>query len=93
MMYEVSKSKALMNAQAVMASAVMFGHGDVVTLSVNDEAVVLSVMCDTAWFVYDREIEWFMDRCMCGVQHWVKENAKSKSFTIFVSWSFNPNWK
>lgn len=91
MMKEVSKSAALLNAQAVMASAVMFGHGEVVTMSVNKEAVVLSLIYDTAWFVYDREIEWLMDRCMCGAQHWLTEDRECHMFTIHVCWSFNPN--
>lgn len=93
MLYEVGKSAALLNAQAVMASASLFGHGDVITLSVNDAAVVLSVTCDTAWFVYEREIEWLMERCMCGVKSWKEDFVESKTFTIHVSWSFNPNLK
>lgn len=93
MMYEVGKSAALLNAQAVMASASLFGHGDVITLSVNDSAVVLSFTYDNAWFVYDREIEWLMDRCMCGAQHWMKEDRVAKTFTIHVCWSFNTNLK
>lgn len=92
-MNEVSKSAALLNAQAIMASAVMFGHGDVVTLSVNEEAVALSVIYDNARFVYDREIEWFMNRCMCGVQHWVTDDKECHMFTIHVVWLFNPNLK
>lgn len=93
MLYNVSKTAALMNAQAIMASAILFGHGDVVTLSVNDSAVVLSVTFDTAWFVYEREIEWFSDRFMVGVQHKMEECVESKSFTIYMFWSFNPNLK
>lgn len=93
MIRDLSKSAALLNAQAVMVSASLFGHGDVITLSVNDAAVVLTITYDFAWFVYVREIEWLMDRCMCGVQHWMKEDRESRTFNIFVSWSFNPNLK
>lgn len=93
MMKEVSKSAALLNAQAIMASAVMFGHGDVVTLSVNKEAVVLSIVYDYAFFVYDREVEWLCDRAMCGVLIWGEDNSCLKVSTIHVSWKFNPNLK
>lgn len=93
MMKEVSKSAALLNAQAIMASAVMFGHGDVVTLSVNEEAVVLSVFYDNAFFVYDREVNWLCDRAMCGIQHWCHEEPNHKGFEIHVYWNFNPNLK
>lgn len=82
-----------MNAQAIMASAILFGHGDVVTLSVNDSAVVMSVTFDTAYHVYEREIEWFFDRVMVGVQHKMEECVESQSFTIYMFWSFNPNLK
>lgn len=93
MMKEVSKSAALLNAQAIMASAVMFGHGDVVTLSVNEEAIVLSVIYDSAFFVYDREVEWLCGRAMCGVQIWGEDNSCLKVSNIHVSWKFNPNLK
>lgn len=93
MMKEVSKSAALLNAQAIMASAVMFGHGDVVTLSVNEEAVVLSLVYDTAYFVYDREVTWICDRAMCGIKCWGDENPSLKTTTIYVAWKFNPNLK
>lgn len=93
MMKEVSKSAALLNAQAIMASAVMFGHGDVVTLSVNEEAIVLSVIYDSAFFVYDREVEWLCGRALCGIQHWCVDDPAIKIFTIHVSWKFNPNLK
>lgn len=78
-----------MNAQAVMSSAIMFGHGDVVTLSVNESAMVLSLIFDSAWYVEEREIEWLMERCMCGVKHWTVDDPEMKMFTISVSWEFN----
>lgn len=93
MMKEVSKSAALLNAQAIMASAVMFGHGNVVTLSVNEEAIVLTLVYDYAFFVYDREVEWLCARAMCGVQIWGEDNSCLKDSTIHVSWKFNPNLK
>ena len=89
MIRNCSKASAYMNAQAVMASAVMFGHGDVVTMSVNDEAIVMTIVYDTAWFVEEREIDWLMERCMCGVKHWTEDNPEMKTFSIFVSWAFN----
>lgn len=93
MMRECSKANAYINAQAVMASAIMFGHGDVVTMSVNENAIVLSLVYDTAWFIEERETEWLMQRCMCGVQHWCVDDPEVKCFSIFVSWEFNPNLK
>ena len=93
MMKEVSRSAALLNAQAVMASAAMFGRGEAVTLSVYATVIILTCTYDTASHVYDREIAWLMDRCMCGVRHWKKEHCQSHTFTISVSWSFNPNLK
>lgn len=91
MIRELSKNAALLNAQAVMASAVMFGHGDVVTLSVNDSAVVLTLVYDTAWYVEEREINWLMERCMCGVKHWCVDDPEIKCFSLYVSWEFNSN--
>ena len=93
MMRECSKASAYMNAQAVMASAIMFGHGDVVTMSVNDSAIVLSLVYDTAWYVEEREIDWLMERCMCGVKHWTIDDVEVKCFSIFVSWEFNKELK
>lgn len=89
MMRECSKATAYMNAQSVMASAIMFGHGDVVTMSVNESAIVLSIVYDTAWFIEERETEWLMERCMCGVKHWCVDDTEIKCFSIFVSWEFN----
>lgn len=91
MIRECSKAYAYMNAQAVMASAIMFGHGDVVTLSVNDSAIVLTLVFDTAWFVEERETEWLMVRCMCGIEHWCVDDTEARCFSISVSWEFNPN--
>lgn len=93
MMRECSKANAYMNAQAVMASAIMFGHGDVVTMSVNESAIVLSLVYDTAWLVEEREMKWLMERCMCGVKHWTVDDPGIKCFSIYVSWEFNPNLK
>lgn len=89
MMRECSKAAAYMNAQAVMAAAVMFGHGDVVTLSVGESAIVLTLVYDTAWYVEEREIDWLMERCMCGVQHRTVDDPEVKTFSIFVFWEFN----
>lgn len=91
MMRECSKASAYMNAQAVMASAIMFGHGDVVTMSVNDSAIVLSVIYDSSWFFYEKELDWLSDRFMCGCKHWFVDDPEMKCFTINVSWEFNPN--
>lgn len=91
MIRECSKASAYMNAQAVMASAVMFGHGDVVTMSVNETAIVLTLVYDSAWFVEEREWEWLSERCMCGIKHWSVDDSEVKCFSIFVSWEFNPN--
>lgn len=88
-MKECSKATAYMNAQAVMASAIMFGHGDVVTLSVNDSAIVLTLVFDSAWFVEERETEWLMQRCMCGVKHWNVDDFEADAFALYVSWEFN----
>lgn len=93
MMKECSKASAYLNAQAVMASAVMFGHGDVVTMSVNDSAIVLTLVYDSAWYVEEREIDWLMDRCVCGVQHKTVDDLEMKTFSIFIFWEFNPNLK
>lgn len=89
MMRECSKAAAYMNAQAVMASAIMFGHGDVVTMSVNDSAIVLTLIYDSSWFVEEREIDWLMERAMCGVKHWTVDDPEMNCFSIFVSWEFN----
>lgn len=89
MMRECSKAAAYMNAQAVMASAIMFGHGDVVTLTVNETAIVLTLTYDSAWFVEEREIEWLSDRFMCGCKHWSVDDPEVDCFSIFVSWEFN----
>lgn len=93
MMREVSKSAALVNAQSVMASAILFGHGDTVTLSCNGSAIVLTIVYDSAWFVYEREIEWLSDRFMAGCKHWFVDDSEVNTFAIFVSWEFNPNLK
>ncbi len=82
-----------MNAQAVMASAIMFGHGDVVTMSVNDSAIVLSLVYDNACYVEELEIDWLMRRSMCGVRHWTVDDPEMKCFSIFVSWEFNKDLK
>ena len=76
-----------------MASACMFGHGDVVTLSVNAEAVLLSIVYDTAHFVFDREIDWLCSRAMCGIKYWDDDEPALKTVTIHVVWKFNPNLK
>lgn len=55
MINNCSKAQALMNAQAVMALAVTFGHGDVVTLSVNGAAVVLTLLYDNGGSDRERE--------------------------------------
>ena len=93
MMRECCKANAYMNAQSVMASAIMFGHGDVVTMSVNESAIVLSLVYDSAWFIEERETEWLMQRCMCGVKHWSVDDPEIECISIFVSWEFNPNLK
>lgn len=89
MMRECSKAAAYMNAQAVMASAVMFGHGDVVTMSVGESAIVLTIIYDSSWYVKDREIDWLMERCMCGVKYWEVDDAEISTVSICVSWEFN----
>lgn len=91
MIKECSKAAAYMNAQAVMASAVMFGHGDVVTMSVGESAIVLTLVCDSARFDEEREIDWLMARAMCGVNHRIVDDSEMKMFSIFVFWEFNPN--
>ena len=93
MMNEVSKYAALLNAQAVMAAAILFGHGDSVTLSCNSAAMVLTLVYDDAWFVYEREIKWLSDRIMCGCNHWSVNDSEVHTSSIFVSWQFNPNLK
>lgn len=91
MMKECSKAAAYMNAQAVMASAVMFGHGEVVTMSVGESAIVLTLVYDSARYNEEREIGWLMERAMCGVNHRVVDDSEVKSFSIFVFWEFNPD--
>lgn len=93
MMNEVSKSAALLNAQAVMAAAIMFGHGDTVTLSCNSTALVLTLVFDDAWFIYERELKWLSDRFMCGCNLWSEDDSEVHTFTIYISWEFNPNLK
>lgn len=93
MMNEVSKYVAQLNAQSVMAAAVLFGHGDSITLSCNSSAIVLTLVYDDAWFVYEREIEWLSHRIMCGCNHWSVNDSEVHTFTIYVSWEFNPNLK
>ena len=93
MMRECSKAAAFMNAQAVMASAIMFGHGDVVTMSVNDSAIVLTLVYDTAWYCEGGELEWLMDRVVCGASHKTVDDPEMKTFSIFVFWEFDPNLK
>lgn len=93
MMQRVSKNAALLNAQSVMAAAILFGHGDSVTLSCNSTAIVLTMVYDYAWFVYDREIEWLSSKVMCGCRHWYEDDSEVRTFTIFVSWEFSSNLK
>lgn len=93
MMQRVSKSTALLNAQSVMAAAILFGHGDTVTLSCNSTAIVLTIVYDDARFVYEREIKWLSDRFMCGCNLWSEYDSEVHTFTIYVSWEFNPNLK
>ena len=93
MMNNCSKAQALLNAQAVMALAVTFGHGDVVTLSVGETAVVLTLVYDSSWFTEERETDWLSGRIMCGVKHWCVDDEEVHSFSIFVCWEFNPNLK
>ena len=93
MMNKFSKGTAYMNAQAVMASAIMFGHGDVVTMSVNDSVIVLTLVYDKAWYCEDGEIEWLMDHVLSGASHRTVDDTEIKTFTIFVFWEFNPNLK
>lgn len=90
MISNCSKAQALMNAQAVMALAVAFGHGDVVTLSVGSTAVVLTFVYDSSDFVEEREMKWICDRAMCGIRYWSVDDSEVNSFSIFVSWEFNP---
>lgn len=89
MMNKFSKATAYMNAQAVMASAVMFGHGDVVTMSVNDSALVLTLIYDKAWYCEGGEMEWLMDRVLSGVSHRTVDDPEMKTFSIFVFWEFD----
>ena len=93
MMNEVSKYVAQLNAQSVMAAAVLFGHGDSITLSCNSTAIVLTLVYDDAWFDYEREIDWLSDRIMCGCNHWLMPGSVAHTSTICVSWNFNPNLK
>lgn len=93
MINNCSKAQALLNAQAVMTLAVQFGHGDVVTLSVGETAVVLTLVYDSSWFVEERETEWICDRVMNGVKHWSVDDKEVNAFSIFVSWEFNASLK
>lgn len=93
MINNCSKAQALLNAQAVMALAVTFGHGDVVTLSVNASAVVLSILYDEEWSVRVREKEWLLNRVMCGVRLDTCNDMEIDLYTIRLIWEFNPNLK
>lgn len=93
MINNCSKAQALMNAQAVMALAVQFGHGDVVTLSVNGAAVVLSLLYDDGWAVREREKDWLNNRVMCGVRLDTCNDMDIGLFTIRLLWEFNPSLK
>lgn len=93
MMKECSKTTAYMNAQSVMASAIMFGHGDVVTMSVNESAIVLTLVYNSAEYIEMREYNWLSNRVMCGSRLRIVDDPEIKCFSIFVSWEFNPNLK
>lgn len=91
MMKDVSKSAAMLNAQSIMSAAVLFGHGDFVSLTCNDHAIVLTLVYENAYAVYESEMEWLSDRFMCGCSTWKVENSEDLTFTIFVSWVYNPD--
>lgn len=90
MINNCSKAQALMNAQAVMALAVTFGHGDVVTLSVGGSAVVLTFVYDSSDFDEEREMKWICDRAMCGISYDSVDDSEVSTFVIYVRWEFNP---
>lgn len=90
MMNNCSKAQALMNAQAVMALAVTFGHGDVVTLSVNGAAVVLTLLYDNGGSDREREKDWLLNRIMCGVHLDTCDDIEVGLYTIRLLWEFNP---
>lgn len=92
-MRECSKAFAYMNAQAVMASAIMFGHGDVVTMAVNENTIVLSSVYDYDGYVEERETDWLMGKCMCGVKHFCVHDPSIRCFSIIVTWEFNKELK
>lgn len=79
-----------MNAQAVMALAVQFGHGDVVTISVDGAAVVLSLIYDDRWSDREREKDWLLNRIMCGVSLDTCDDIEVGLYTIRLLWEFNP---
>lgn len=91
MIRNCSKAQALLNAQAVMALAVTFGHGDVVTLSVNASAVVLSLLYDDGWSDREREKDWLLNRIMCGVRLDTCNDMEIGLYTIRLLWEFNPS--
>lgn len=91
MMKEVSKSAAMLNAQSIMSAAVLFGHGDFVSMSCNSFAIVLTLVYENANAVYEREMEWLSDRFMCGCTTWKVDDLENLTFTIFVSWVYNPD--
>lgn len=57
MLRDVSKSAAMLNAQSILSAAVLFGHGDFVSLSCNGTAIVLTLVYENAYAVYEREME------------------------------------
>ncbi len=91
MMNDVSRSAALLNAQSVMSAAVLFGHGDFISLSCSDHAVVISIVYNDTYAVYEREMIWLSYRFMCGCSTWKVENSEEHTFTVFVSWVYNPD--
>lgn len=93
MLRDVSKSTAMLNAQSIMCAAVLFGHGDFVSLKCNSTAVVLTLVYDNDYAIYEREIKWLSDRFMCGCTTWKVEDSESFNFAIFVSWVYNPDLK
>lgn len=93
MINNCSKAQALMNAQAVMALAVTFGHGDVVTLSVNGAAVVLTLLYDNGGSDREREKGWLLNRIMCGVYLDSCDDIEGGLYTIRLLWEFNPSLK
>lgn len=90
MMRECSRSMAILNAQAIQASAALFGHGDVSSLVIREASVSLIISFDDGWSVYEREIDWLSDRMMCGVSHQLSEDSSSCRFFITLVWDFNP---